>query len=60
MNNEEIIYSININDIQTVAEEEINRKLTLSEIESIIDPISERINWFDAIADAINEFISKE
>ena len=60
MNNEEIIYSININDIQTVAEEEINRKLTLSEIESIIDPISERINWYDAIADAINEFISKE
>ena len=37
MNNEEIIYSLNIADMQTVAEDVIERKLSPSEIELLID-----------------------
>ena len=50
-----IIYSLNIEDIQTVAEENFVRKLNSKEIEKIIDPIAERISWYDAIYDAIKD-----
>ena len=56
--NEEIIYSLNKSDIQTVALEELNRELNEMEINQIIDSIAKRINWYDAIADAINEKIN--
>ncbi len=52
-NNHEIIYSLNIMDIQTVAQQEIDRDLTAEEIEKIKDSIAENINWYDAISDAI-------
>ncbi len=51
----EIFYSLRIEDIQTVAEEEIDRTLSKSEIESIKDIIAERINWYDTIAQIIHE-----
>jgi hypothetical protein len=56
-NDDEIFYSLNIADIQTVAKEEIGRRLTREEIEKIKDPIAERIKWYDAISDAIYEGI---
>ena len=52
-NEDEIFYSLSIADIQTVAKEEIGRKLTHEEIEKIKDSIAERIKWHDAISDAI-------
>lgn len=51
---DDIIYSLSIEDIQTVALEEIDRELTVNEIEKIKDLIAENINWYDAILDAIN------
>ena len=51
---EKIIYYLTVTDIQTVANEEIGRDLTSTEIENLVDPIAERLNWFDAIADSIN------
>jgi len=33
--------------------ETMNRKLTEAEINSLIDPIHERLTWFDAIEEAI-------
>ena len=56
-NKDEIFYSINIEDIQTVAIEEIDRELTDDEIESIKDLIGEKINWYDAILNSIIEEI---
>lgn len=50
---EQIFYYVSIGDIQNVAEEEIGRNLSDSEIESIKDIIAERINWYDPIAQAI-------
>jgi len=53
----EIIYSLNIEDIQTVAIQEMGRELFDDEIEKIKDLISEKINWYDAIFDSITEEI---
>ncbi len=52
-----IIYQLTIEDIQNVAEDEIDRELNAQEIESIIDFISENIPWHDAISNAIAEKI---
>lgn len=54
-----IIYQLTVEDIQTVAQQELERKLTKNEIKSIEDVIAEKIKWYDAIVDAINEKISK-
>jgi hypothetical protein len=50
-----IIYQLTIDDIQEVAIQELNRELTKKEIKVLIDPIAEKIPWYDVIADAINE-----
>lgn len=55
--NEEIVYSINVTDIQTVAQQEIERELTRKEIVFIEDSIAENIDWYDAIAFAISQNI---
>lgn len=55
--NKEIIYSINIEDIQTVAQQELERNLTMEEIANLEDSIAENINWYEAIAVAINSNI---
>ena len=55
--NNEIVYSLNVEDIQTVATQEIERELTDDEIEKIKDLIAEKISWYDAIAAAIDEMI---
>jgi hypothetical protein len=57
MRNIKIIYSLNAEDVQTVAEQELDRKLSDEEIKNIIDSIAEKINWYDAIAETINEKI---
>ena len=58
--NEKIIYSINIGDIQTVAQDELERNLTLDEINNIEDAIAENLDWYGAISDAINSNLDLE
>ncbi|MEK0338068.1 MAG: hypothetical protein QQN41_11605 [Nitrosopumilus sp.] len=58
--NEKIVYSINVKDIQTVAQEEIERNLNLDEITKIEDTIAENIDWYGAIVDAINSNLDIE
>ena len=55
--NQKIVYSLNVDDIQTVAQQEIERELTREEIVSIEDSIAENVGWYDAIAAAINDQI---
>ncbi len=57
MDNNEIIYSLNQEDIQTVSLELLERNLTSEEIKKIIPFIEKKINWYEAIADSINETI---
>lgn len=48
-----IIYSINVEDIQTVADEVLKRPLTEAEIAKIEDAVGENVSWFDAIEQAM-------
>ncbi len=52
---EKIIYSINIEDVQNVAEEELERKLTAKELRLVEDKIGDYLSWYEAILNAINE-----
>ena len=52
-----IVYSLNIEDIQTVAIQEMNRELTDDEIERVKNLLGEKINWYDAILNSIIEEI---
>lgn len=56
----EMIYSVSIEDIQQVAEENFGRKLTSKEIEKILDPIADRIPWYDAIYESIKDTLEIE
>jgi len=49
MNTSKIIYSINIEDIQNVAEEKLGRKLSKKELKIIEDKIGDYIDWYVAI-----------
>ena len=52
---EKIIYSINTDDLQEVAEEVLERRLTQSEIALVQDKVGDHIDWFQAIENAIQE-----
>jgi hypothetical protein len=54
INPEKIIYSINIEDVQNVAEQELERKLTAKELKLVEDKIGDCINWYEAILNAID------
>jgi len=58
-NSERIVYSINVNDLQDVAEAEFGRKLTAPEIRSVEGRLGDFINWYDAIEYAIGACIDK-
>ncbi len=51
------IYQLTTEDVQTVAQQEIERELTPEEIENIKDTIAEKIPWYDAIRAAITEVL---
>lgn len=55
-----MIYSLYEADIQTVSLQELGRELTFEEIQKIIPLIENKMNWYDAIADSINERIISE
>ena len=54
-----IIYQLVIDDLQFVATETINRKLTPDEIETIASKIADRIDWYDTISMVIRENFEK-
>lgn len=58
-NKDEIIYKLTIEDIQQVATRELDRELTREEIKRHIDPIAEKISWYDSITNVINEVIAE-
>lgn len=54
-NGEEIIYSLNIDDLQKVSQEVLQRRLTTEEIASVQESVGNYIDWFHVIEDAILE-----
>jgi hypothetical protein len=55
-----IIYHINVEDLQTVAEQELDRALDDKEIDAIGEKLGDHINWYEAISEAINDVIGVE
>jgi len=55
MDNEEIIFSLNIEDLQCVAQEEIGRDLSADEIEAVKGRVQDSIPWYDCIFYAIDD-----
>ena len=54
-----VIYSINVEDLQTVAEQELERELTDEEIKDVEKRLGDYIDWYGAIASTLNEAIKK-
>ncbi len=50
-----IIYSLNIEDVQTVAMDTLHRNLSEEEIQAIETSIANNIEWYEAIQCAIME-----
>ena len=49
----EIVYSIEIGDIQDVAEEVLGRHLSRREVDSVARSLGDHIDWFQAIWNAM-------
>ena len=60
MRKNNIIYSINIEDVQNVALQEYERKLTDDELKIIADEIGDYFDWYEIIASAIDTHIKRE
>ena len=50
-----IIYSIDVEDLQTVAEEELDRELTDEEIKIIENKICDYIDWYGAVCNVMDD-----
>ncbi len=59
-NPNKIIYAITVQDLQQVAQDILERNLTDAEIEKVSDVMGEKIKWYDAIADSIQQQIGAE
>lgn len=55
--NDRIVYSINISDIQEVANQVFERALTKKELLLVEDSIGDYIDWFQAIEDSIRKHV---
>ena len=51
----DVIYQLTVEDVQNVSNQEIGSDLSINEIEIVKEKIAEKIAWYDAIADSINE-----
>ena len=59
MKKTDILYSINVQDVQEVAKREFDRKLNDKEMESVAATLGECIDWYEAVNIAIAQTIQK-
>ncbi len=55
-----VVYYLSVEDVQTVASQEIDRTLSATEIESLKELVASNLNWYDAISNAIHQKINAE
>lgn len=58
-NDKKIIYSLNITDVQNVAQQELERTLTDSELKMVEDKIGDQFDWYEAISSVITSYIER-
>lgn len=57
---EKIVYSINIEDIQNVANKELDRDLTEEELKRVEEKLGDYFDWYGTIAMCIEESVNPE
>ena len=53
MDSKEIVYSLNVEDMQCVAQAEIGRSLSINEIANVKDRVQDSMPWYDYVFYAI-------
>lgn len=52
-----LVYFLNTEDVQNIANESIGRDLTTEELSKIIEPLANNIDWAEAIEIAVEQTI---
>lgn len=52
---EKIVYGLSIEDLQTIAMEDLNRELTSREVDRVVDRLGDFIGWAEAVSMAISD-----
>lgn len=60
MKDSNIFYSLTVEDIQTVAEESLERRLSFEEIQKVLSIVETKIPWFDLVDTAIRQVVREE
>lgn len=55
--NKKIIYSINVSDLQEVANEVLERDLTKKELMLVEESVGDYIDWFQAVENSIYKHV---
>lgn len=50
MKQDKIIYSLDISDLQEIADQDLERELTKEELKKVIDLVPNYVNWAEAIS----------
>ncbi len=59
-NTERIIYSLNVEDVQRVAQDKLSRDLRADEIKQVEVRVGDYILWYEAIESAIDDVIGNK
>jgi hypothetical protein len=57
MKKSKAIYSLSVEDVQTVADEVLERRLTEKEVALVEKSVGDYIDWFQAIENAIHNAV---
>jgi hypothetical protein len=59
MRKDTVIYQLTVEDIQTVSEEYLKRKLNSAELKKVINSVGDYIPWHDSIESTLTKFAFK-
>jgi hypothetical protein len=60
MRRDRIIYSINVEDVQTVAQEELGRPLSDHELRTIVHRLGDYLDWYEAVASVLANHLQQQ
>ncbi|MCX5846648.1 MAG: hypothetical protein NTW12_09900 [Deltaproteobacteria bacterium] len=58
MRKNKILYSIDIEDVQNVAQQELGRELTVEELKIVEDRSGDQFDWYGSIVAVLDEHIT--
>jgi len=59
MKRKDIVYSVNVQDVQDVARREYDRDLSDKQVESVAAKLGDYIDWYEAVDMAIAETVRR-